>query len=89
MLSMEDRYFMIPNNVKRLYSMPLTKTLGSHKRKQKQRRRYHATVNQTTFNYVDSLVEKAITDNLESLVGKAITDRLYKFSGEFFTISQC
>lgn len=59
---------MIPNNVKRLCSMPLTKTLGSHKRKQNQHRRHCALVNQTTFNYVESLIEAAISDNLDNFL---------------------
>ena len=63
---------MIPNNVKRLCSMPLTKTLGSHKRKQNQHRRHCALVNQTTFNYVESLIEEAISDNLHNFLGEFV-----------------
>lgn len=68
----EDRYFMIPNNVKRLHSMPLTKILGSHKRKQKQHRRYHVAVNRTTFSYVESLVEEALSDNVPNILKEII-----------------
>ena len=58
---------MIPNNVKRLHSMPLTKILGSHKRKQKQHRRHYVTVNRTTFSYVESLIEETLSDNLPNI----------------------
>lgn len=58
-VSESDLLFLIPNNVKRMHGLPLTRTFGKKKRKRKELRKRHIL----SFKLFD-LIEKITEDNL-------------------------
>lgn len=60
--SESDLLFLIPNNVKRMHGLPLTRTSGKKKRKQKkQRKRFILTFR--LFDIIEEIVEETIRSN--------------------------
>ena len=63
-LSTEDWYFLIPNNVKRRNGLPTTRI--SKKRKSAYKKRYKQFLSFKLFNIVDSIVEEMINNNIDN-----------------------
>lgn len=63
-LTESDLLFLIPNNVKRRYGLPLTRTSGKKKRKKKQqRKRFIAGFK--LFDIIEEVVDKTLCNNIQ------------------------
>ena len=70
-VSYYDLLFLIPNNVKRRYGIPATRTCGKRKSRIKQRRK-HRILSFKCFDLISAMIEEAlpktIRDNVNSFV---------------------
>ena len=71
-VSDSDLLFLIPNNVKRMYGIPITRISGKKKKKQKEQRKRFIV----SFNLFD-IIEEVIEETLCTEISKD------KFFGEF------
>ena len=58
-VSESDLLFLIPNNVKRMHGLPLTRISGKKKRKQKEQRR-RFILSFKVFDIIEDIVEKTL-----------------------------
>ncbi len=72
-VSYSDLLFMIPNNVKRRYGLPVTRTLGKRKLQTK-RNRKHRILGFNLFDLIEEIIDQTLTTTCDNEFFQSFVD---------------